>query len=239
MLTFCDSFALSLFPPQTDTLSQLLSLTSAAWPLDSYIFDMQWHRQPDWGGYEWDDQRYSNVTEMLSFMHALGLYTGMNLHDVSRFPGDGSTSTAGVVAADNPKSWAAFAAALGLNPSAQSADFDIGNRSYALALHEVLIAPLLHQGLDMCWYWIVPHRMLHVHRPLPHAGPIFSTALEALRPSPARCLSPYSTISASTTALQLLGIAALTTLAIPEGVTTGTPLLLGAMCMRAGNRFSL
>jgi hypothetical protein len=107
---------------------------------------------PNWGGYEWDGQRYDNVTAMLASMHDMGLFTGMNLHDVARPPFSDPAYSAGVVADDNPKSWPAFAAAMGVDPSTASVDFNIGNRTYAVALHEVLVTPLLQQGLDMCWY---------------------------------------------------------------------------------------
>ena len=151
---FCLAFVLLLTSRlrQADTSNQLSSFTEGGWPLDSYIFDMQWHRAPSWGGYEWDDQRYHNVTAMLASMHDLGLYTGMNLHDVARPPGSDPSYSSGVVAADNAKLWPAFAAALGVDPATQSVDFDIGNRSYAVALHDALVTPLLQQGLDMCWY---------------------------------------------------------------------------------------
>ena len=138
-------------PLQAATSDQLSSLVKGGWPLDSYIFDMQWHHKPNWGGYQWDEQRYANVTAMLAGMHDMGLFTGMNLHDVARPPYSDPSYAAGVVAADNPNAWPAFAAALGVETSAKSVDFDIGNRSYAVALHDVLIAPLLQQGLDMCW----------------------------------------------------------------------------------------
>ena len=139
--------------PQADTSNQLSSLIKGGWPLDSYIFDMQWHRTPNWGGYEWDDLRYANVTSMLAGMHDMGLYTGMNLHDVARppFPYSNLSISTGVVAADNPNSWPAFAAAMGVDPAVESVDFDIGNRTYAVSLHELLVTPLLQQGLDMCW----------------------------------------------------------------------------------------
>ena len=90
---------------------------------------------------------------MLADMHSMGLYTGMNLHDVARPPESGDPSySAGVVAVDNPKAWPAFAEALGVELSSKSVDFDIGNRTYAVALHELLVNPLQKQGLDMCWY---------------------------------------------------------------------------------------
>jgi hypothetical protein len=138
---------------QADTGKQVASLIQGAWPLDSYIFDMQWHHRPNWGGYEWDEQRYPNVTAMLASLHDAGLYTGMNIHDVARPPNSDPSYAAGVVAADNPKAWPAFAAALGVDPSSSSVNFDIGNRSYAVALHELLVNPLQELGLDMCWYF--------------------------------------------------------------------------------------
>ena len=67
-----------------ETVSQVQSLLAGSWPLDSYIFDMQWHMTPDWGGYAWDQSRYgpsANVTALLAWLHDLGLTTGMNLHD--------------------------------------------------------------------------------------------------------------------------------------------------------------
>ena len=122
------------------TLAQVAALAAQGWPLDTYIFDMQWHLTPGWGGYTWDAARYPNATGLLASLHALGLATGMNLHDAD-----------GVSAAENPGAWPAFAAAVGLPPAATAAPFAIANKTYADALHGVMLAPLLAQGLDLCW----------------------------------------------------------------------------------------
>ena len=125
------------------TQAQVAALQAGGWPVDTYVFDMQWHLRPGWGGYQWDQARYGdagNVSALLAHLHSLGLATGMNLHDAD-----------GVSAAENPQRWGAFASAMGLAPSAAAAPFDIANATYASALQDVLLAPLLAQGLDLCW----------------------------------------------------------------------------------------
>ena len=77
-------FLLSPPPPPLSPCLQVNLLTSGGWPLDSYIFDMQWHMTPDWGGYTWDPTRYgapAQVSALLQSLHDIGLMTGMNLHD--------------------------------------------------------------------------------------------------------------------------------------------------------------
>ena len=39
---------------QSGAFQQVEWLQQAGFPLDTYIFDMQWHLTPDWGGYQWD-----------------------------------------------------------------------------------------------------------------------------------------------------------------------------------------
>jgi len=223
-------------PAQTNTTDQLASLTKGDWPLDSYIFDMQWHRAPSWGGYEWDNQRYDDVTAMLASMHGMGLFTGMNLHDVSRYPGSDPSGTAGVVAVDNPRRWPAFAAAMGVDPQTQSVDFDIGNRTYAVALHEILVEPLLQQGLDMCWYdRLASHVTRHASQ---FTGPIFNKVFEACSPFQACCRQPCSTTTAFTTAPQHRAFGAPSILDTAVEVITVTRVLSAATCSRAGSRCS-
>lgn len=120
--------------------AQVGALAAQGWPIDSYIFDMQWHLKPGWGGYQWDMDRYGNVTALLGWLHSQGLATGMNLHDAD-----------GVSSGEDPVLWPAFAAAMGLPSSATAAPFDIANKTYADSLHNVILAPLLEQGLDLCW----------------------------------------------------------------------------------------
>jgi hypothetical protein len=125
---------------QSATEAQVASLLDGGWPLDTYIFDMQWHLTPSWGGYEWDSVRYPNVTDLLASLQARGLATGMNLHDAD-----------GITAVANPTLWAAVREALGLASDATAANFDIGNRTYADVLAGLVLGPLQAQGLDLLW----------------------------------------------------------------------------------------
>lgn len=124
------------------TREQMRNLTGAGYPVDTYIFDMQWHKTPAWGGYEWDTARYPDVPGLLSFLHSFNVSLGMNLHDAD-----------GVVSRNNGDAWPAFAHAMGLNTTSGAAPFAIGNKTYADALAQFVIAPLLggDGGLDMCW----------------------------------------------------------------------------------------
>jgi len=102
---------------------------------------MQWHRTPAWGGYSWDPARYpDHGASALAFLHANGLATGANFHDA-----DGVTRDA------NPERFAAFAAAVGADPGADTVAFAIGNRTYADSLQRVVMDPLIADGLDMAW----------------------------------------------------------------------------------------
>jgi len=133
---------------RNSTLAQLEELSAGGWPLDTFIFDMEWHLKPSWGGYQWDEGRYGNVSSLLSTLHAAGLALGMNLHD-----GDG------VQKRDNPETWAAFAAASGVPPTSTGVPFAIGEKRYADALAGAVMAPLMagyagapaDAGLDLCW----------------------------------------------------------------------------------------
>ena len=132
---------------RSSTLAQVQALKDGGWPLDTFIFDMEWHMTPAWGGYQWDTRRYGDVPSLLSTLHGMGLALGMNLHD-----GDG------VQQKDNPATWPAFAAALGLPANATGASFEIGARAYADALAGAVMAPLMagaggappEGGLDLC-----------------------------------------------------------------------------------------
>jgi alpha-glucosidase (family GH31 glycosyl hydrolase) len=68
---------------QTVTLDQVASLRAAGFPVDTYIFDMQWHLKPGWTGYTWDPASYPDHVQLLAQLHDNGLATGVNLHDAS------------------------------------------------------------------------------------------------------------------------------------------------------------
>ena len=125
---------------QADSEAHVRLLKASGFPLDTVIYDMQWHRTPDWGGYDWDPVRYPDPAAALAFMHANGLATGTNFHDAD-----------GVRREANPERFAAFAAAVGADPTSAGVAFDIGNKTYADALQQVVLAPLIAQGLDFAW----------------------------------------------------------------------------------------
>jgi hypothetical protein len=125
---------------QSDAVNHVSLLAAAGFPVDTLVFDMQWHRTPAWGGYSWDPSRYPNHTAALAELHALGVATGANFHDDD-----------GVTRAANPERFAAFAAAVGADPAAAAVPFAIGNRTYADALQREILAPLINEGLDFAW----------------------------------------------------------------------------------------
>ena len=125
---------------QADSVAHVRELQAAGFPVDTLIYDMQWHRTPAWGGYSWDPARYPSPAAALAALHAMGVQTGANFHDA-----DGVTRVA------NPERFAAFAAAVGADPGAAGVPFRIGNRTYADALQREVMAPLIAQGLDLAW----------------------------------------------------------------------------------------
>lgn len=124
----------------SDSLAHVNLLQQAGFPLDSLIYDMQWHRTPQWGGYSWDKSRYSDVKSMLQALHAEGLQIGVNFHDDD-----------GVQQVSNPEHYAEFAQAVGANVNSSGVSFNIGNKTYADALQQIIMDPLISQGIDFAW----------------------------------------------------------------------------------------
>jgi hypothetical protein len=125
---------------QSDSLAHVRLLQNAGFPLDTVIYDMQWHRTPAWGGYSWDPLRYPNVTSALQQLHSESLQIGVNFHD-----DDGVQQDA------NPELFSAFATAVGANVNNSGISFNIGNKTYADALQSVIMEPLIAQGIDFAW----------------------------------------------------------------------------------------
>jgi alpha-glucosidase (family GH31 glycosyl hydrolase) len=125
---------------ESDSLAHVRLLQQAGFPLDTLIFDMQWHRTPSWGGYSWDPSRYSDHVSMLQTLHSEGLQIGANFHDDD-----------GVQQNDNPERWAAFAQAVGANINSSGVTFNIGNKTYADALQQIIMTPLISEGIDFVW----------------------------------------------------------------------------------------
>eukprot|EP01116_Phalansterium_solitarium_P017266 TRINITY_DN4202_c0_g2_i1.p1 TRINITY_DN4202_c0_g2~~TRINITY_DN4202_c0_g2_i1.p1 ORF type:complete len:996 (-),score=260.21 TRINITY_DN4202_c0_g2_i1:117-3104(-) len=124
---------------QNVTYGQVLGLENASFPLDTYIFDMNWHLKPAWDGYTWDTTLYWDHVGLIQWMHERGLYTGANLHDA-----DGVQ--------DFELRYPQMAVANGIDPSTgENVAFRITNKTYADSLHSVVLAPLAAEGLDFWW----------------------------------------------------------------------------------------
>lgn len=118
---------------------EVRNLTTAGYPLSTYILDMNWHLKPEWTGYTWDKAAYPNYTGMLAWMHAQGIATAVNLHDAE-----------GVMPFE--AAYPAMAAANGINSSASvTVPFDITNKTYADSLHALVLQPIADDGIDFWW----------------------------------------------------------------------------------------
>lgn len=127
---------------QTVVYQQLAALQNASFPVSTFIFDMQWHLQPDWTGYTWNTTQY-NVSETLAYIHAMNIPIAVNLHDA-----DG--------VAPFEAQYAPMAIANGIDPSTNATvQFAIDNQTYAQSLHDIMLGPLAlsaeHEGADFWW----------------------------------------------------------------------------------------
>ena len=124
---------------QNVTYQQVASMEAAGLPLDTYIFDMNWHLKPDWTGYTWDAVQYPDHVALLQWLHARGLSTAANLHDAE-----------GVMAFE--AAYPAMARANGIDPATRATvEFDIGNKTFSDTLTAIVLDPLAREGLDFWW----------------------------------------------------------------------------------------
>eukprot|EP01006_Ploeotia_vitrea_P016261 TRINITY_DN46831_c0_g1_i1.p1 TRINITY_DN46831_c0_g1~~TRINITY_DN46831_c0_g1_i1.p1 ORF type:complete len:846 (+),score=50.07 TRINITY_DN46831_c0_g1_i1:40-2538(+) len=124
---------------ETVIKEQVKGLVSNQFPLDTYIFDMNWHIRPHWGAYTWDTSLYPDPKGLLAWLHQMGLLVGANLHDC-----DG-------VQPDN-KLYPQMAAANGMDPSLKKPVlFNISNPTYAYSLEDIMLQPLVQMGMDFWW----------------------------------------------------------------------------------------
>ena len=72
-------------------LAAVEGLAATGFPLDQFVFDMNWHlKTTGWTGYTWDQSMYPNHTGLLDWLHTRNIFTSANLHDnmgVSHCPG--------------------------------------------------------------------------------------------------------------------------------------------------------
>jgi alpha-glucosidase (family GH31 glycosyl hydrolase) len=127
---------------QSDMVQAVEGLAAARFPLDTFIFDMNWHLKPEWTGYTWDRSAawYPDPEGLMAFLHEHNLSIGANLHDAE-----------GVMPFE--AAYAAMAAATGATPTTPNATvlFHISNQTYADALSGVVLEPLALGGIDFWW----------------------------------------------------------------------------------------
>eukprot|EP00039_Didymoeca_costata_P011415 m.160266 g.160266 ORF g.160266 m.160266 type:complete len:440 (+) comp15167_c0_seq4:1371-2690(+) len=124
---------------ETETKEAVMGLANASFPLDTFIFDMNWHIKPGWTGWTWDTNWYPDHVGLLSWLHEHGLYTAANIHDAE-----------GVMAVE--KRYSEMAQAMGIDPASnQTVAFHISNQTYYNALSNLVMKPLADEGLDFWW----------------------------------------------------------------------------------------
>jgi len=112
-------------------------------PLDVVVMDMDWHLADDWTGYTWNRKLFPDPADLLSWLHAQGLFVTLNDHL------EGSVRPF-------EERYADFMRALGRDPaSKETVPFDAGDRTRMDALFATVYAPLEKQGVDFWWldYW--------------------------------------------------------------------------------------
>jgi alpha-glucosidase len=122
-------------------------------PLDVLVIDMDWHltfpekkgvnddsgHSLGWTGYTWNRSYFPEPEKFLSWAHAQGLKTTVNLHPAS-----------GVQPFEEP--YPEMARAMGIDPATrQYVKFDIVNPRFAENYFKVLHHPLEKQGIDFFW----------------------------------------------------------------------------------------
>ena len=124
-------------------------------PLDVLVVDMDWHQTFNlrwetspkdqsghtlgWTGYTWDKTLFPDPPQFLSWVHAHGLKTTLNLHPAS-----------GVQ--PHEEAYPAMARAMGIDPATKKyVPFDITNKRFAENYFQILHHPLEKQGVDFWW----------------------------------------------------------------------------------------
>lgn len=115
---------------------------SMSMPLDAWIFDMNWHLYGPWGAFTWNTNSYPKLQEMLDWMQSRKLPIGANFHEHSGISSEEDT-------------YRKVCEALGRNCSGERLDFDLYNKTYAMAQEDIAIANIYtqgsKQGIDFSW----------------------------------------------------------------------------------------
>ena len=124
-------------------------------PLDVLVVDMDWHQTFNlrwetspkdqsghtlgWTGYTWDKTLFPDPPQFLSWVHAHGLKTTLNLHPAS-----------GVQ--PHEEQYQAMARAMGIDPATKKyVPFNITDKKFAVNYFTILHHPMEKQGVDFWW----------------------------------------------------------------------------------------
>eukprot|EP00759_Apiculatamorpha_spiralis_P017137 PhF_6_TR23283/c0_g1_i3/m.32798 len=105
------------------------------YPLDVFVFDMNWHTKNAWGSYTWDRQLFPDPFDTLDFLHSRGLAVLGNVHDVSGM---------GHWEATLPQ----FLQAMGLPSATMSVPFSPLNATYVRSVSDIA---LVASSFDNFW----------------------------------------------------------------------------------------
>eukprot|EP00056_Hartaetosiga_gracilis_P005958 m.91505 g.91505 ORF g.91505 m.91505 type:complete len:1088 (-) comp12327_c0_seq1:202-3465(-) len=105
-------------------------------PLDVFIFDMNWHTKYHWGGYTPDPHLYPFPNDTFDYIHNEGLHIAANLHD-----DDGVHNT--------EQTFVAMCHAMGLDPDTTSQiAFSAINKTYVYSLEDIVLGSV---PIDFWW----------------------------------------------------------------------------------------
>lgn len=123
------------------TLAMIDDFENNGMPLDSWIFDMNWHQYGSWGSFSWNRNNFPNHNYVLSELHSRGLKVAANFHEVSGFKQDEDT-------------YLEICSALGRAPG-EDIPFDLYNQTYAMAQENIAVRALEahdgNPGFDFSW----------------------------------------------------------------------------------------
>eukprot|EP00666_Eupelagonemidae_sp_cell4sb_P010822 gene10822-16360_t len=112
-------------------------------PLSVVVLDMDWHTE-GWNHYTWDPQAFPSPADFVGSLHSGASGYGRPLKLALNIHPGGYEITAG-----NEANYAAFAAAMGADPSRRLGwGCDMFNKTYAAALMATMLDPT---GMDYYW----------------------------------------------------------------------------------------
>jgi hypothetical protein len=157
----------------TESVTSLVEeFESRSFPLDAWIFDMNWHQFGPWGSFTWNRDSYPHLQDLLSWMQSKKLPIGANFHEHD-----------GISTAE--ETYKQVCAALNRTPG-ENIPFDLYNKTYALAQEDISVWAIStqgqKQGIDFSWIDYQQGEVDHFQQTtIPNLNPTIT--LNALRSS--------------------------------------------------------